>query len=172
LINSARQGKPAFDWRRTIPPKPTILTLHEFLGLKGEQSQSTLVYFNEPQWGNLTRNLRPRKGKVPAASPMITLTTFPGMEGGFGMIRCPFVEPITGAEGQARCAPKLETFGPLEPLEPAADRCELIFHDDGKVECSGKCSQRTEKCQPGSVIISTAAGEVSAVICNCSPRRP
>jgi protein associated with RNAse G/E len=45
--------------------KPTILTLSEFLKLKSKQRKPVIVYFDERQWANLTRGLKPTGQKPP-----------------------------------------------------------------------------------------------------------
>jgi hypothetical protein len=84
--------------------KPTILTLSEFLKLKGKQKKPVIVYFDEKQWANLTRGLKPTNQKPPRNNTLtFTLTTLPGLGGGFVEIRCPVGGPITGADGELRC---------------------------------------------------------------------
>ena len=66
--------------------KPKILTLAEFLKLKGKQKSPVVVYFNANQWDNLTRDISPGKGTPPEKTLTLTLTEIPGMEGGLANI--------------------------------------------------------------------------------------
>src|SRR5688500_18255688 len=99
--------------------KPNVLTLAEFLKLKGTQKGPVVVYFNETQWKNFTRGAKPGKGKPPRKSLTLTLAELPGLPGGLVTFACP-VEcsgPIRGGEGQVRCDCYPGDLGPSEPLK-------------------------------------------------------
>ena len=67
-----------------MPNKPNVLTVAEFLKLKGTQKGPVVVYFNGDQWANLTRDIKPGKGKPPDKTMTLTLTELPGLPGGLG----------------------------------------------------------------------------------------
>ena len=119
-----------------MPRKPTILTLDEFLKLKGKQKNPSIVYFNEQQWAKLTRGLKPTDGKPPKTGVRLALTTLPGVSGGFVEMRCPFVTKITGAEGEVRCGqtPELNT-----PGGTPWNVCSMRIRKSGQISCEGKC---------------------------------
>jgi hypothetical protein len=119
--------------------KSTILTLDEFLKLKGRQKKPVVVYFNEQQWRKLTRGLKPTDEKMPKTGVRLALTALPGMSGGFVEMHCPTVTKITGAEGQVRCSdpPAIDTPNPSQPHFG----CSMRIRRDGQVVCEGKCDQ-------------------------------
>ena len=98
--------------------KPAILTLSEFLKLEGKHKKPVIVYFDGKEWANLTRNLKPTDQKPRRNNALtFTLSTLPGLEGGFVEIRCPVDQQglITGADGRVWLPGK-----PLSLLSPLA----------------------------------------------------
>ena len=84
-----------------MPNKPNVLTVAEFLKLKGTKGP-VVVYFNGDQWANLTRDIKPGKGKPPDKTMTLTLTELPGLPGGLGTFGCPIEcsGPIRGGGGK------------------------------------------------------------------------
>lgn len=122
----------------TRMPTPTILSLGEFLKLRGKQKNPVLVYFDKQQWANLTRGLKPTDEKPPRRGVTLALTALPGREGGFVEIRCPVGGPITGAEGELRCGDPPDVEIP-DPETPTLRMCGMTLLKDGNVRCTGKC---------------------------------
>jgi hypothetical protein len=152
--------------------KPSILTLSEFLKLRGKQRKSVLIYFNEEQWNNLTAKAKPGNRK-PNETESITLSliTLPDIDGGFVEIRCPVGGPITGAEGELRCGknPGVNFPSPNTPgVKP--NFCTMILHKDGSVTCSGVCSEGKNNCKLGYYSVPTKTPGVKVLImhCHCS----
>src|SRR5688572_19419093 len=61
-----------------MPRKPNILSVAEFLELKGTQKGPLVIYFNEKQLANFTREAKPGRGKPPGKNLTLTLTEMPG----------------------------------------------------------------------------------------------
>jgi hypothetical protein len=149
--------------------KPTILTVSEFLKLKGKQKNPVIVYFDEKQWANLTRGLKPTKEEPPKSNTLtFTLTTLPGLPGGLVEIRCPVGGPITGA-GELRCGEKPDVNFP-DPNDPDDRRLEFCFKRlrlDGTVSCVGQCGRTGQRCQPSTHIIHTGVAGLDLVVTSC-----
>ena len=152
--------------------RPSVLTLSEFLKLRGKQNKSALIYFDKKQWANLTAVVKVNHGK-PAKKESLTfsLITFPDLNGGFVEIRCPVGGPIKGAEGELRCGGKPGVNFP-SPNAPQvnAEFCTMILHKDGSVSCSGMCSNGKQKCKlvSYSVPTKTPGIQVISMYCKCS----
>jgi hypothetical protein len=120
-----------------VPRTPKIVTLDQFVRSKGRQQSPSIVYFNREQWAKLTRGLKPTNERPPTKGARLTLTTLPGVDGGFVEIHCPFVTPITGAEGEVRCGQKVDT----EADRPTAHfDCRMRIRKSGQILCEGKCN--------------------------------
>jgi hypothetical protein len=150
--------------------KPTILTLSEFLKLKGKQKKPVIVYFDEKQWANLTRGLKPSKEEPPAANTLtFTLTTLPGLAGGLVEIGCPVGGPITGAEGELRCGgkPNVDFPDPNDPDDRRLEFCFRTLRPDGTVSCRGVCGQIGQSCRPRAHIVHTGVSGLDLVVTSC-----
>lgn len=150
--------------------KPTILTLSEFLKLKGKQKKPVIVYFDEKQWANLTRGLKPTDQEPPQNNSLtFTLTRLPGMEGGLVEIRCPVGGPITGAEGELRCGakPGVDFPGPNDPGDLRLEFCAKILRRDGSVSCTGACGNAKQKCRLRAHTVPTGVLGLNVVVTSC-----
>lgn len=65
---------------------PNIVSLDEFLKLKGEQKEPLTIYFDEQQWTTMTKGLRPVEGKPAKKGIRLALFTSPSLPGGFGTV--------------------------------------------------------------------------------------
>jgi hypothetical protein len=149
--------------------KPEILTLREFLKVRGKQKRPALVYFNEKQWANLTRGLKPTVQAPPPDNTLtFTLTTLPGLDGGLVEIRCPVGGPITGAEGELRCGGKPNVDFPT-PSKPATSQefCFQVLRADGTVSCTGKCKKTGQRCRLVSHTLPTTIAGVTLLVSYC-----
>lgn len=150
--------------------KPTILTLGEFLKLKGKQKKPVIVYFDEKQWANLTHGLKPTEQQPPQNNTLtFTLTTLPGLEGGLVEIRCPVGGPITGAEGELRCGdkPDIDFPDPNDPDDRRLEFCAKILRKDGSVSCAGVCGHTGQRCRLRSHTLPTRIPGLSLVVTSC-----
>lgn len=150
--------------------KPTVLSLAEFLKLKGTQKGPIVVYFNGDQWGHLTRDLKPGKGKPPDKNLTLALTELPGLPGGLATFGCPIEcsGPIRGGEGEVRCdcGGTLPTPGGGGSGGTNLEFCVMRIRSDGAVACVGRCrSGRT--CRLGSWIVSSPLG-TRLMVSSCS----
>lgn len=150
--------------------KLNVLTLAQFLKLKGKQKSPVVVHFNASQWANLTRDLKPGRGKPPAKTLTLTLTEIPGLAGGLATFGCPIEcsGPIRGGEGEVRC----DCGGSITPPggggETTLEFCFMIVSKDGSVSCRGKCRNENRSCRLASWFIPSAAGSRLVVAtCNC-----
>lgn len=151
-----------------MPGAPTILTLREFLKSSGKQKTPLIIYFDAPQWKNLTRGVKPAAGTPPKTGVQLALTTLPGLAGGFVEIRCPVGGPITGAGGELRCGNKPGVDFP-DPGSTTLDLCMMSVSDNGNISCRGKC-KRLGTCRKRSYGISFGPGGSSSavlVLCQC-----
>ena len=149
--------------------KPKILTLAEFLKLKGKQKSPVVVYFNATQWANLTRDISPGKGTPPEKTLTLTLTEIPGMEGGLATFGCPpeCSGPIRGTEGEVRCDCGGPVPTPDSDRETSLEFCLMSVRRDGTVACRGTCRRGT--CRLASWTIPTRTGTRLIVsTCSCS----
>jgi hypothetical protein len=126
---------------------PTILSLSEFLKIKGKHKAPVIIYFDDKQWANLTRGMKPVAGKASTTGVSLVLSTLPGLSGGLGELHCPFNEPITGQEGEVHCGPKPQPSGP----GPGGgghitEFCLMVIRKDGSVICSGQCKKPGASC--------------------------
>ena len=150
--------------------KPTILTLSEFLKLKGKQKKPVIVYFDEKQWANLTRGLKPTDQEPLRNNTLtFTLTTLPVLRGGFVEIRCPVGGPITGAEGELRCGkkPDIDFPDPNDPDDLRLEFCAKILHKDGSVSCTGLCGNTRQRCRLRSHTVPTGIAGLDLVVTTC-----
>jgi hypothetical protein len=151
-----------------MPNKPEILTVTEFRKLKGTVKKPIIVYFNEKQWANLTRNLKPLKGKPPKKTMTLTLSELPGIPGGFGAFLCPTVCPKPIFEnGLGRCECPAPDLTPGGGGSVAAPRkfCFMWVRGDGTVKCSGRCSESGRSCSLGAWRVSGSS--VIILTCDC-----
>jgi hypothetical protein len=153
-----------------MPSKPNVLTVAEFLKLKGTQKRPVIVYFNGDQWANLTRNVRPGKGKPPGKTMTLTLMELPGLSGGLATFGCPIEcsGPIRGGEGEVRCNCGGDLPTPGSPGGATIEACFMRVRRDGSVSCAGVCrSGRT--CRLASWIVPSPSGaRLVLSSCNCS----
>ena len=152
--------------------KPKILSLAEFLKLKGKQKSPVVVYFNADQWANLTRDMKPGKGKPPDKTLTLTLSEIPGLSGGLAIFACPIEcsGPIRGREGEVHC----DCGGDLETPgggggELSLEFCFMIIRKDGAASCTGRCRRNTQSCRLTSWLVPAGkATRLIAATCNCS----
>lgn len=147
--------------------KPNVLTLSEFLKLRGQQKGPVIIYLNEQQWENLTRGLKPGDGQPPRTGARMMLTTLPGLTGGFVEARCPVGEPRMGAEGELRCGQ-----GPGVEFDDDKERtfCLMRMEQNGVVSCQGECKEHVGSCSKQSYGVRVGPGErfsVLMVLCQC-----
>src|SRR5437868_7631609 len=123
-----------------MPNKPKILTVSEFRKTK-RLSKGQIVYFDKKQWSNLTRGIEPSRGTVPSKTVTLTLTDFPGVDGGFGEFGCPIEcdGPLSGiGDGEVRC----NCTGDVTPPEidpPELEYCFIKLGKNGSASCGGHC---------------------------------
>lgn len=159
---------PAGAARSEMGAKPTVLTLGEFLELRGQKRGPLIIYFNQQQWGNLTRDLKPSDGKAPGAGARLVLTTLPGLPGGFVEARCPVGNLGMGAEGEPRCEDKPDVDF-HEPERPGVRICGMKVHKNGEISCHGIC-QGFGTCKKKSYGINVNPGGMFSallVLCQC-----
>jgi hypothetical protein len=126
---------------------PTILSLSEFLKIEGKHKAPVIIYFDEKQWANLTRGMKPVEGKAPEKGVSLALSTLPGLPGGFAELHCPFNDPFTGKEGEVHCGKQPPPLGPGSGGGgPITEFCLMAIRKDGSVICSGKCNTHGQKC--------------------------
>jgi hypothetical protein len=153
--------------------KPNVLTLPEFLKLKGKQKGPIVVYFNADQWANVTKSVSPGKGKRPERTLTLALTEIPGLEGGLGTLHCPIEcsGPIGAGEFEFHCdcpAPELPTPG--EPEPPTFEFCTTIrVGKNGTLRCVGKCGTG-RSCRLSSWNFKTPLG-IGLIVSSCACAR-
>lgn len=148
--------------------KPNVLTLAEFLQLKGPQRGPVIVYFNGDQWANMTREINAGKGKPPENKMTLTLTELPGLTGGLATFGCPIEcsGPIRGEEGEVRCDCGGDLPTPGGGDAPTLNFCFMRVKRDGSISCKGSC--RSGTCRLASWIVPFPGGtRVIVSSCNC-----
>jgi hypothetical protein len=151
---------------------PRIFFFTRVENLRGKQKRSPIVYFNEDQWANLTRGLKPTdSAPLPDDTLTFTLTTLPGLAGGLVEMRCPDGGPITGADGEMRCGGKPDVpFPPPSPPTPTPPEfCFKTLGADGSISCKGACN-KGRRCRLVSQTSPTKIPGVTLLLtyCRCS----
>jgi hypothetical protein len=150
--------------------KLTILTLSEFLKLRGKQKKPVIVHFDGKQWANLTRGLKPTSKQPPRSNNLtFILTTLPGLDGGLVEIRCPVGGPITGAEGELRCGkkPDVDFPDPDDPDDRHLEFCAKVLRKDGSVSCSGLCGNTRQRCRLRAHTVPSGVPGLDLVVTSC-----
>jgi hypothetical protein len=153
-----------------MPAKSPFLTVSQYRKLRGKQKKPVIVHFNERQWANLTRGLKPVDKRPPKSGVQMILTTLPGLPGGFVEFRCPDGGPITGAEGQSRCGGKPDVDFPT-PSTPSSNFPGICFTKlgaDGRMSCVGRCrSGNCRKITYGVSLTKQGLRGPVVVVCAC-----
>jgi hypothetical protein len=147
--------------------KPTILTIAEFRKKKGKLPNPTLIYFDKTQWSNLTRDLKPERGKLSSDCLTATLIEIPGQEGGLLEAACPIEcsGPLSGGEGEVHCdCSRGGEGGPGLEFAP----CRLGISATGRLACLGQCANRATRCRMRVTYRHTQFGRSISLSCRCS----
>ena len=150
--------------------KLNVLSLAEFLKQKKLKSPM-VVYFNANQWANLTRDIKPGRGKPPEKTLTLTLTEIPGVPGGLVTFGCPpeCSGPIRGTEGELRCNCNGGGIEPPPGRETSLEFCLTSVRSNGTVVCRGRCRDSRNTCRLASWFIPSGTGTRLIVsTCNCS----
>ena len=154
--------------------KPNLLSLSEFLKLKGKQKGPIVVYFDADQWSNLTKSIEPGTGKRPEKTLSLSLTEIPGMEGGLGTFHCPIEcsGPIGAGEFQFHCdckGPELPTPGG-GGTGGTIEFCTTIkVGKNGTARCVGTC-RTGRSCRLSSWTVRTPTG-LGLIVASCACAR-
>lgn len=149
---------------------PKLFSLEDVSKLKGKHDDSVIVYLDKGQWSNLTQDLKPvLSGAPPVDVLTLSLTTLPGVDGGFVELRCPVGDPITGAEGQLRCGKTPFVDFPDDDTDRPRPRfCILTIRQDGSASCGGSCGESKKTCRLSSYSVRTTVPGLTLLVLACS----
>ena len=153
---------------------PNIVSFDQFLKLRGEQKEPLTIYFNEQQWKNLTKGMKPVDGKIPKKGVRLFLFASPSIPGGFGTLSCNSSSLFFAGGGSVICFDEKPGI-PDVPPPPKLGACGLSFSSGAFLTCVGECRTLNpllprEKCKRVVRIVRWGTGWVSiSITCECQP---
>lgn len=139
--------------------KAHVVTVREFLKLKGRLKAPTFICYSKKEWRELMKGPRPIKVKVPPRGAALIAFQIPGTDVGVALPTCPDGGPFVD-EGRTTC---VSDGGPL------GKACARVHRKTGGVVCEGRCGTAgLSKCTRST----SQFGPFFFISCSCvRPRR-